>query len=324
MTTKKEKTELNLELVEKKMEFITLEKEDYPELKRWILERPTMLSESNFAYHILWNDYYESKYCFLKKGILCLIKEKKNEIWAMPPITKLENIKELFEQLQTYFTKILHKPLQMTLVDEEVICILNLSKERYEIIDDTEENGDYIYRGESMRTLSGNKLHRKKTQVNNFKKLYGKNYEYRKLSPETAEEFSLFLDQWQTRKEREDPNKLLPSEAIGLKKAFSMIEESELHVAGIALDGELRAFAVGSYNKAMDMVVMHAEKADISIRGMYAFMDWQFLIREFPNAFYVNREEDMGIEGIRKAKQGYAPLYKTKKYRIIEKVADKT
>lgn len=302
------------------MDFIDLKEEQYQQLKSWIYKRPTMASESNLTYHIFWNHYYQSKYCFTPKGVLCFVKDSKKENCALPPISKLEDMKELFYQMQTYFTEILHAPFQMALLDEEALKAIQPPEEGYIIIDETDPLGDYIYSAEQLRTLSGKKLHRKKTQINVFKKQYKECYEYCKFSKEDTEELIQFLEQWRNSKVREDPTQLLQTEAIGVKEVLKVMEECRIQISGIKINEELKAFAIGSYEKETDMVVLHVEKADTSIKGMYAFMDQQFLVREFPNAKYVNREEDMGISGMRIAKMSYRPLYKTKKYRIVEKV----
>ena len=67
------------------------------------------------------------------------------------------------------------------------------------------------------------------------------------------------------------------------------------------------------------MAYIHVEKANPEIRGLYNVMNQQFLIHEFPNVSRINREDDMGLEGLRKSKLSYNPIELVKKYSIIEK-----
>ena len=68
-----------------------------------------------------------------------------------------------------------------------------------------------------------------------------------------------------------------------------------------------------------DMAVIHIEKANPEIRGLYQFINQQFLIHEFPEAVLVNREDDMGLEGLRQAKMSYNPIGFARKYKIVQK-----
>lgn len=64
------------------------------------------------------------------------------------------------------------------------------------------------------------------------------------------------------------------------------------------------------------MAIIHIEKANPEIRGLYPFINQQFIINAFPEALIVNREDDLGIEGLRKAKLSYEPIDYVKKYRV--------
>lgn len=80
----------------------------------------------------------------------------------------------------------------------------------------------------------------------------------------------------------------------------------------------MEAFTLGTYLKTEKTVYVHVEKANPEIRGLYPFINQQFLIKCFPDARYVNREDDMGLEGLRKAKMSYNPEFLVEKYTITE------
>ena len=86
-----------------------------------------------------------------------------------------------------------------------------------------------------------------------------------------------------------------------------------MRMAGVYIDGQLEAFTIGSLNVRENMAVIHIEKANPEIRGLYQFINQQFLINEFPEAELVNREDDVGMEGLRKAKMSYCPIGFAKK-----------
>ena len=91
----------------------------------------------------------------------------------------------------------------------------------------------------------------------------------------------------------------------------------KLKIAGIFIDGNLEAFTMGEYLNP-NMALIHIEKANPSIRGLYPYINQQFLVNEFSDVEFVNREEDLGIEGLRKAKLSYHPVKFVEKYTVRE------
>lgn len=97
-----------------------------------------------------------------------------------------------------------------------------------------------------------------------------------------------------------------------------MTDLGPLHLLKPVL-GKFEAFSLGVYGKAERMAVIHVEKANPEIRGLYPFICQQFLLHEFPDALLVNREDDIGLEGLRKSKLSYNPIYLEEKYEIRQK-----
>ena len=95
-----------------------------------------------------------------------------------------------------------------------------------------------------------------------------------------------------------------------------------VRMGGIYVDDQLEAFSIGSYNSKEKMAIIHIEKANPEMRGLYQMINQQFLIHEFPDAEIVNREDDMGLDGLRQAKLSYHPAVMVKKYSAVKKVAE--
>ena len=106
----------------------------------------------------------------------------------------------------------------------------------------------------------------------------------------------------------------LDYEVGGIHDILRNCSAFHVHMGGIYIDGRLEAFAIGSYNEKEKMAIIHIEKANPEIRGLYQFINQQFLIHEFPEAEIVNREDDMGEENLRKAKLSYHPDLLLEKY----------
>ena len=90
-------------------------------------------------------------------------------------------------------------------------------------------------------------------------------------------------------------------------------------IGAIRIDGKLEAVTLGSVINDGKEAIIHVEKANSDIRGLYAYINQTFLQEVFPEVSIVNREDDLGIEGLRKAKMSYEPLRLEDKYTITPK-----
>ena len=158
------------------------------------------------------------------------------------------------------------------------------------------------------------------TTTEMFKKAYEGRYEYQSLSCGCHhDEIMAFLRKWEAQRDLEDPFHRDEYELNGIDYLLSNCGYLDYKMGGIYIDGELQAFSLGVYGKVEKMAVIHVEKANPDIRGLYPMICQQFLCHEFPDAELVNREDDMGLEGLRKSKMSYNPIYLEEKYEIRQK-----
>ena len=183
------------------------------------------------------------------------------------------------------------------------------------LVEEQVDSRDYLYNGDAMRSLAGKKLHKKKNRVNAFKREYEGRYEYRRLCCSDSHDVWVFLDRWRQQK-GEEVEEHLDYEVKGIHDILKNCSEFSIHMGGVYIDGQMEAFTIGSYNPVEHMAVIHIEKANPEINGLYQFINQQFLIEEFPEAEWVNREDDMGLEGLRKAKMTYYPADYARKYLV--------
>ncbi|MBR5535801.1 MAG: DUF2156 domain-containing protein [Clostridia bacterium] len=167
---------------------------------------------------------------------------------------------------------------------------------------------DYVYETEKLISFSGKKLHGKKNHVNFFEKNYA--YTYESVTDEVAiSECRPLLLKWVDEKTKN----LNPIEYDAMEKVFGNYKLFNLTGGVIRVDGEIVAMSFGE-RLTDDTVLVQIEKAREDIRGAYPMMCKLFLENEWKDTTFVNREEDMGIEGLRKAKESYCPIFKTLKY----------
>jgi hypothetical protein len=92
-------------------------------------------------------------------------------------------------------------------------------------------------------------------------------------------------------------------------------------MGGIFIDGRLQALSMGTLNERENMAVISVEKANPDYPGIYQVINQEFLLHEFPEAKLINREDDMGHPGLRKAKESYHPVGYARKFLVLQKDA---
>ena len=287
--------------------------------------RSNLTSDSTPLESFLWRKYFNARAAVLRDGErelgLLWLYGTEDEPYAAMPLAREEDLPACFAALQRYFREVLKKPLIVKLADEGAVRALQLPEDQY-LVEEEENAADYLYDGNALRTLSGRKLHKKKNNYNNFIKNYGERYTYRPLEPGDHEAVLRFLEKWRDGKGDEVEDHL-DREVEGIHDLLNHGEELDLgksvSTGAILIDGELAAFSVGSLNRRDNMAVIHIEKANPEIDGLYQAINKEFLCHAFPEAAIINREDDVGLEGLRKSKQSYYPCGFAKKYLILER-----
>lgn len=180
-------------------------------------------------------------------------------------------------------------------------------------IDYKEESSDYFYDAEALRTLAGKKYSKKRNHWSKFQRLYP-DYQYESLSPAIFDECLKLVRIWAEDKGI-DIADTSDSDYYMIKRVFDHWQDLEARGGAIRIDGKIVAFSIGSVGRD-EVGFIHFEKADIQYDGLYAAINKLVLENEFPTVRYVNREEDLGIPGLRKSKESYFPIRKVSKWRF--------
>lgn len=170
---------------------------------------------------------------------------------------------------------------------------------------------EYIYNTKDLIDLKGSKYHKKRNHYNTFKKLY--NYNIKEISNDHIKTDCLnFLDIWNKNKNSSFIDFDLEKKAI-LECFYNM---NYLDLKSIALydNNSLIGFSIGEISK--NTGIIHIEKANNKYNGIYSFLNREFLLKDFSNTFFINRQEDCGDLGLRQSKESYYPIEKLKKYWI--------
>ena len=172
---------------------------------------------------------------------------------------------------------------------------------------DDRPNYDYVYSKQSLIDLKGRDLHSKKNHLNYFMNHY--DYEYVELKSSMAKQAMQFIRGFNERKNLVDHElKLLKMEERAMADVFKNLEEVGYFTGAILIDGKIQAISIGGkINK--NTVTVHVEKANTEYRGLYQLINNEFCKHLPEDITLVNREEDMGILNLRKAKLSYKPVW---------------
>ena len=184
--------------------------------------------------------------------------------------------------------------------------------DRFDYVADTSVF-DYIYEAEKLATLSGKKLHGKRNHINRFLETYP-DWRFEPITRENIPACLAMSEVWA--KERE-ALKNLSSEFEALHLAFDNFEALGLEGGLLRVYGDVVAFTVGGVLNS-DTFIVHFEKAFPAMQGAYPMINREFVrhvMETHPHIRYINREEDLGIESLQKAKRSYYPVFMVEKYR---------
>lgn len=172
----------------------------------------------------------------------------------------------------------------------------------------TPSYSDYLYSIKDLIDLKGRSYHAKKNFVNRFLSTYNSSYE--RLNSDNQEELLHFINHWFINAPYSNN-----AEELGLIDLVKHFEVFNVRVGILRVDERIIAFTI-SEELSNDMVVVHVEKADPSFMGSYQAINKIHLEKEWSDKKIVNREEDLGLEGLRKAKLSYHPVGYVQKYQI--------
>lgn len=170
---------------------------------------------------------------------------------------------------------------------------------------------DYLYLREELADLPGNRYHKKKNRINYFATRHA--HEVDILSPRHRSGCLALLDVWYRMAEHEE-NPSLDLELEASAEALGMAPELGLEGVVVTVGGEVKAFALGERLNA-ETAVCHFEKADPFMEGLSQLVNREFSRLLFTDCRFVNREQDLGEPGLRKAKLSYHPVELVRKFR---------
>ncbi|MDU4961192.1 MAG: phosphatidylglycerol lysyltransferase domain-containing protein [Sporomusaceae bacterium] len=247
---------------------------------------------------------------------LCLQVTYGGATYSLPPFgPDQERFRSALAKLEQHYQES-GLPFVMKSATTDMVEWCEAAKPGYFVFESDRDNYDYVYSTRDLIELQGRKFHIKKNHLNRFRKMYSQ-YEYKPIDTALTEACIEYELEWYGKREGEpDPSLLCERDAI----IDVMRHWDTLGVSGgvILINGRIEAFTFGEMLND-DTAVIHVEKGNADIRGIYQAINQEFCEKTWSQVPFVNREEDMGIAGIRRAKESYMPVRMIEKYNITVK-----
>ncbi len=177
------------------------------------------------------------------------------------------------------------------------------------------DSSDYIYDADSLSTFAGKKLHGKRNFCNRFEAEFDGRWTYNEVTNHELDEIWAFHESWKRKNDDGDPV-AWQEEGQRIASMLYNLEALDAKIGVLRTDGNIIAFTAGSFVRP-DTLIIHIEKAFYDIAGAYPMICREFVKHYTPQIKLVNREDDMGIESLRKSKQSYYPLEIALKHKVV-------
>ncbi len=171
-------------------------------------------------------------------------------------------------------------------------------------------NSEYVYNTADLARLEGKKYHAKRNHINAFLKRH--TFEFYDYSSEWQEACLQIHNSWME-EHRDSTEKDVADELVATSRALMYFEQLNFTGCVIVADGVPAAFSMGE-RISPDTAIIHIEKACCGFDGLYQLINREFAARRFADTSFINRAEDMGMEGLRRAKLSYYPAFMLKRY----------
>lgn len=271
-------------------------------------EKLKLNSISDFNFFYLWNTNNNIEIAFCEQFAIIKGNWGNKKYFYSPSIATVEDFDAVYKLVENYQNG---ENFYLAALDKDIIdqikCIPNGASIKFD-----RNASDYIYSSTDLINLQGKKFHAKKNFVNSFIKNY--QYEFVTYDESYFDGILNLYDNWTTHSEHSvDKN-----ERIAIERALKNYKELGLIIGVLLINGSIAAFSVSAIS-THNVAQVFFEKADTSYKGIYAMINNLTASKFLSGVEYINREEDMGIEGLRKAKLSYNPVIIYEKYILEQK-----
>ena len=261
-------------------------------------------SKFSFAQGFMWQEQYGTEICLRDNYLLFRARPDGSPCFVSPILRSDADIVPAMEEMLA-----LCPDFCMRYVCPEIkVAIEKYFPGRFLFIPDR-DNSEYVYSTQSLITLAGKKLHQKRNHINAFERQH--EYGFVPYEPRYFRQCMLLQQKWLDGSPSGDA-----AESAAIEKALLNYDALQLRAGVILQSGEVTAFSIGE-KTGSDCAVILIEKALPEYNGLFQVINRDTVRHLFADTEYINRCEDMGIEGMRKAKLSYQPCLMVDKYTCV-------
>ncbi len=287
---------------------LTLEHREVLQPLLWAYQPTT--SELTFTNLFLWQGHYGLSWCLWEDWFVALAQPRHAAPWFLPPVGPGDRAELCIELLR--WLRQTHSVAYPAIERADRRLAAELASRPQIRSEATREQFDYVYRAVDLCSLAGNKYHSKRNHINSLRRSYP--FVYQPLAADLVAACLNLADRWcEFKRCAEDLN--LTGEWEAVRLALRHYETLGLKGGVIMVRGQVEAFSLGELLNATTAVI-HFEKANPQQSEFYTLINQQFCEHAWQEVELINREQDLGEPGLRRAKQSYHPLRLEEKFRL--------
>ena len=290
--------------------FVPLELKDQEVFQTFFSAYRPEISELTFTNLFIWRSHYKFQWSIYRDWLVIISVEGEYGTFAIEPIgpsPRYEITRLVLEWMRD------EKNVKNSRIEradnrivEEVRGINGIS------VEPTRDHFDYVYLRDDLVKLGGNRYRSKRNHINQLVRAYS--YRYEQLAPDHINDCIAVQEKWCLLRRCEDDMDLI-GEWDAVKEILRCYMNLNVQGAVITIENKVVAFTIGQMLNE-NTAVIHIEKADPEIPGLYPVINQQFCENNWQGVRYINREQDLGIPGLRGAKLSYYPDHMVNKFRI--------
>jgi hypothetical protein len=271
-----------------------------------LMKKQPQISELSFGSLFMWQDSEPVQLSRIDETVLMQSSHEDGNLYLLPPLGQkpLPEPLEVMKQVASVCDRRL--PLLYGIGPSEAERLEGLGME----IEPCRNQWDYVYLTRDLAELPGDKYHAKRNLI--ARCLSRHRCEYSEITPSMIDQCLQVETRWRRLRAR-DRVAGLDAESQAVKRLLEHYQDLGVFGGVICVDGTIEAFAIGE-RLNRETVVVHVEKANPEIKGLYQVINQWFCQKARLDFKFVNREQDLGIPGLRKAKLSYHPHHMVEKY----------
>jgi hypothetical protein len=280
-------------------DFKPLGLEDRAVIQEYFDREPYEASEFSFGNNFIWRHFDHPHWTILHENLCLVYLPPEQTPYALAPVGGTE-MRATIDALIERAPRLIRVPAAFA---RKHCSGFHCAPDRDEF--------DYVYATEDLAELKGKKFDGKRNRIRKFEREHA--WRYISLTPEHLDSCRALFEEWFA--EKDDDSTMVLGQKSAIQEALTHFQALGLSGGAIEVDGRFAALSIGE-PLTRDMAVIHIEIVSPCCEGLAQVMNREFVRNAFRDYAFINREQDLGIPGLRRAKLSYQPHHLVEKFKI--------